>query len=653
MSQDKTIVFLCECGPIIKDLVDLDSLGERAGGLEDVAVVERYPTLCSADGKKWLTEKLQQNPGLRPVFAACSPREHVETLSEACVQAGVNPYLMGRANVREQCAWVTTDKAEATEKALHLVEAAVARALRNEPLSAPEIECGTSVLVVGTGVSGMTAALLIADSGRNVVLVEREPAVGGRVVLLAELYPDLDCAPCLLEPLMDRVLHHPNIEVLLQSQVEELLGYLGNYTARISVQPRHVDPDGCYGCRACSEVCPVDVADPINEGMSTRKAVHIPYAGALPNASVVDESSCLHFNGGTCEACVSACAFGAIDLSTTGETIERAVGGVVIATGSQLHTAGSLWDHPAVLTTYGFERILNPDGPTGGEVRLPDGTAPRTIAFVHCATAEGAAPAASCSRTCCLTLAKHAHEVAHKSPETRIVDIRFDGVLGGDQYRSMQLGEKRPATLEEVRLGAGDSVQVEPAEGGGVRIRYTAAGYETTIEADIAVMAAPHVGTPSAVEMERQMGVETDGRGFVISASSQLRSFCSRIDGIYVAGAAEGQKSVAEAAAQGAGAAGAVLSALVEGKTLVREAATAWVDPDKCGACGICVLTCPYKAITFDTETRRAIVNELLCHGCGTCAAACPSSAITAKHFTDDQIVAEIRALSRAGDRCG
>ncbi len=646
--EPQALVFVCECGPIIKDLVDLDALGERAAALPDVAAVARHATLCSTDGRAFVTQQLREHPGLRPVFAACSPREHAETLGSACEDAGVNRYLMGRANVREQCAWVTPDKAQATDKAAHLVEAAVARSLVNEELTAPQIDCATSVLVVGAGVAGMNAALLLADAGRKVTLVEREPAIGGRVVLLGELYPDMDCAPCLLEPLMDHVLHHDNIEVLLQSELEDLLGYLGNYTARVRVKPRHVDLNGCYGCRACSEVCPVQVPDPINAGMSTRKAVHIPYEGALPNASVVDETACLHFNGGDCELCVSACAFGAIDLGGESQVVERAVGGVLIATGSEIRVAGSVWDAPGVLATYEFERILNPDGPTGGEVRLPEGAAPATIALIHCATEDGCAPTAECSHTCCLSLAKAALEIGHKSPETRVVTFAWDRVLGGPHYLAASADPHRPATHELVALSAGDSLRVEATQTGGARIVFTRGGVTETFEADIAVLAAPQFGRASLEPSAHAAGVELDARGFVTTSNHRIRSFASRIEGVYVAGSAQRPKDVTEASSHGAAAAGAILSALVEGKRLVREAATAVVTTDLCGGCSLCILACPYKAITFDTESRIAVVNELLCHGCGTCVAACPSSAIHAKGFSDEQLHAESRALSHA-----
>ncbi len=603
----KAVVFLCECGPIIKDLVDLDTLGAQVSALSDVGAVERYATLCSAEGKKWLADKLREHDGMRPVFAACSPREHVETLAEACTAAGVNPYLAGRANVREQCAWVTNDSAAATRKAQHLVEAAIARALENAPLIAPEIECDTAVLVVGSGVAGMTAALLIADAGRNVTLVERDPSIGGVTVLLEELFPDLDCAPCLLEPMMDRVLHHPNIEVLLSSEVEELVGYLGNYTAQIRRTPRHVALDGCYGCGTCAGVCPVESPDPINGGLSSRTAIHIPYAGCLPHASVIDRSTCLRFTGGECEACATACPFGAIDLAEEPQLVQREFGGIVVATGSQILTTGELWTRPGILTTYEFERLLNTDGPTAGEIHLPDGPVPKSIALIHCAAADGTAPAETCSRTCCQTIAKFAHEIEKRAPGTVVAEFTWDRVLGGDKVRSMTLGKNRPANLTEVPLGPGDRLKVEPLASGGGRVLFSQGDQWRAFSAELVVLAAPHAGAAAGIEMADMMGLPLDDAGFAMPANRMLQSFASRTDGIFLAGAAQGQKNVAESSAQGAAAAGAILSALVPGKTLVREAATACVDEALCGGCSTCVLACPFGAVTFnrDDQARR------------------------------------------------
>lgn len=648
MSDSKpTMVFLCECGPIMGDLVDLDELGRLAAEMPGVAQVERYPTLCSTEGKAWLAERLRQNPDLVPVVAACSPREHAETFSAICEDAGRNAYLLSRANIREQVAWVTPDKAQATAKAAAMVAAATARAGRQQPLSAPEVECETRVLVVGAGVAGMTAAQLVADSGREVVLVEREPTIGGKVVLLSEIYPDMDCAPCLLEPLMDRVLHHPLIEVLTLAEVEEVLGYLGNFTAVVRKHPRHVDVGGCYGCRTCTEVCPVEVPDACNAGLSTRRAVYIPYPGALPNASVVDERNCLHFTDGSCNTCVGACPFGNIDLSGDDELAEYHVGAIVLATGSELSVRPkSAFELPGVLTTWEFERMLNPDGPTAGEIRLPDGRVPASIALVHCADELGAAPSSACSKTCCLALAKYTFEIAHRLPSADVVEFAWDRNLGGDHYRRLSASGDLPPTMKLVRMTPTGALRVEPTDNGAIHVVATMGDKVRTLDFDLVVMAPPHVGDTSATTLARRLGVDLDDSGYVLTANRRLRSASSRIEGIYVAGSAQGEKDVTEAVSQAAAAAGSLMSALVPGQTLVREAITARVEDTLCGGCRVCTLACPYKALTFDEAQRVAVVNELLCHGCGTCAAACPSSAITARHFTDEQLLAEIHALA-------
>jgi heterodisulfide reductase subunit A len=644
----QALVFLCDCGPIIRDLMDLDALKTDVKAMPGVAKVERHVTLCSAEGKAFLAEKMRENPDLLPVVAACTPREHAEDFAEACVDAGRNPYEMSRANIREQVAWVTPDRDEATAKAADMIAAAVARVGEQEPLEAPELDAETGVLVVGSGVAGMTAALLLADSGRDVTLVERDPAVGGKVVLLSEIYPDMDCAPCLLEPLMDQVLHHPKIEVMTSSEVDEVVGYLGNFTATVRKHARHVDADGCYGCiETCSGVCPVDTPDQFAAGMASRKAVFIPYAGALPNAAVVDEKSCLHFTSGECVACVGACPFGVISLDTEDELVERTVGAVILATGSQLQLEpGTAYDFPNVMTTWEFERVINPDGPTGGEIRLSDGSTPARVVFVHCATEKAEAPALSCSQTCCLAIAKQAVETAHKLPTADVLELAFDRQLGGPHYARIASDGDTPANLRTVRLEVGDSVSVESGTDGAVSVIARVGDRTRAGDFDLVVMAPPHVGDPSAVALAGGMSVDTDSSGYVLVSNKRLKAFSSRVDGIFVAGSAQGEKDVTSATSQAAAAAGAVLSALVPGKKLVRDATYAVVDDDVCGGCQVCILACPYKAITFDAERKIAVVNQLLCHSCGTCASACPSSAIAARSFTDEQILAEIDALT-------
>jgi heterodisulfide reductase subunit A-like polyferredoxin len=250
-------------------------------------------------------------------------------------------------------------------------------------------------------------------------------------------------------------------------------------------------------------------------------------------------------------------------------------------------------------------------------------------------------------------MAKFAHEIEKRAPGTVVAEFTWDRVLGGDKVRGMTLGKNRPANLPEVPLGPGDRLKVEPLPSGGGRVLFSQGDQWRAFSAELVVLAAPHAGAAAGIEMADMMGLQLDDAGFAMPANRMLQSFASRTDGIFLAGAAQGQKNVAESSAQGAAAAGAILSALVPGKTLVREAATACVDEALCGGCSTCVLACPFGAVTFNRTTKHAEINELLCRGCGTCAAACPSAAITAKHFTDAQLLAEIRALAHAGSVSG
>ena len=385
--------------------------------------------------------------------------------------------------------------------------------------------------------------------------------------------------------------------------------------------------------------------------MTERKAVHIPYAGALPNAAVVDERNCLHFTGGECVACVGACPFGVISLDGGDELVERTVGAVILATGSQLKLEpGTAYDLPNVMTTWEFERVINPDGPTGGEIRLRDGSVPKRIALVHCADACGAAPASSCSQTCCLALAKQALEAAHKLPDAEIVELAFDRQLGGPHYsHDAAVGDAPRQRARRAPRGR------RRRHGRARRERQRDRHRESREQRPRLVLASSTSSswlrrtsaTPTRSALAGRMGVDVDELGLRADRQQAAqtvreprrrhlrRGLGRRARRTSLPRVLRRQQPQARCSRR-----------LVPGKKLVREAATAVVDDTVCGGCQVCVLACPYKAISFDGERKVATVNELLCQGCGTCASACPSSAITARHFTDDQILAEIHALT-------
>ncbi|MBW2262027.1 MAG: CoB--CoM heterodisulfide reductase iron-sulfur subunit A family protein [Deltaproteobacteria bacterium] len=643
-SPPRVRVYLCECGPIIKDALDLDRLQESLAGLAGIEAVVRHSTLCSQEGRAWMQADLQASPGSRVVVAGCSPREHEATFMDVLRASGSNPYLLAMANVREQCTWVTEDRDEAGGKALALIRAAAARAAAQEPLEERDIECNPDVLVIGAGVAGLSAAHMLARADRRVVLVERTPAIGGRSALLGDIFPTLECASCVLEPLMDEVLHDDSVEVLTYSEVEQVLGYLGSFKVGIRKRARRVDPDGCYGCSSCHAACPVEVPSLFDEGLRTRKAIYIPYEGALPSVSLIDDEACLALTGRQCDACVTACPFGNIDLTAADEILEREVGAVIVATGAEAELLEGVSVPDRVVSSMVLERLISSAGPTSGEIRLPGMEALRSIALIQCVDENCTGPAASCSKICCMAFSKYVQQIHEKLPDCRIHQILWERCAGGKGYREFAARADRTEGLEQSWLERYDIIEVPVQEGDAVLVRYTYEGKPVEVSVDMAVVAPPLRGARGARDLAAMLRVDLDDQGFLVEENGHLASFRTRVKGVQTAGCARGAADIQESCAQGAAAAGDVLSALVPGRRIRVEARAAHVQKERCGGCRTCVLTCPYKAITYDEEGRSAFVNDVLCRGCGSCAAACPTAAISARHFSDNQIRVEILA---------
>lgn len=640
MSEPQARVYLCECGPILKGAMDLDALSERIAAEPAVSEVMRHATLCSPDGKEWLAEQMAKHPDERVVIAACSPREHGETFANAARAAGINPYLLGLASIREQAAWVTPDPAAALEKAQRLVLATLRRVVRQEPLEEKDIDCLTDVLVLGAGVAGLTAARLLAEAGRKVVLVETSPAVGGRAALLSDIYPGGECASCILEPMMDEVLHHENVELFTLSRLEELLGFLGNFTARIRQRARPVDPEACYGCHSCHEACPVSVDSVYDGGLSQHKAIHVPYTGSLPNVSVVDPTHCLHYQGQECDACVGACPFGTIDFSATETLYERRVGAVIVATGGDTELPERWRGVTGVIGAATLERLLSSAGPTGGEVHLPNHPPPRSIALLLDPGDATGAVTAEDTKLRTLTLNKAVTQLREKLPDATMHEIAF---IFGPHSAAPGL----PTSHAPRRLWLSPNDELGPVEEAGsqVRLRYTRRGQPERLDVDMLVVLPPLRGAGDNAPLGEVLGVLTSDQGFFETADPVLTPYRASLDGIFVAGCARAPMDVGETSAAAAAAAGGVLSALVPGRRLPLTPTSASVDGKRCGRCQSCVVACPYQAVQMDPDTGAARVNELLCRGCGACAAACPSGAMKAQHFTDEQLHAELGGL--------
>ncbi len=643
-------VFLCECGPNIKEALDLDEVAEFAGGIPNVYLTRSHRLLCSEEGKRIIRHEIETHGLTRVVIAACSPKEHEATFREVCRLAGLNPFLLQIANVREHCAWVLKDKGLATAQAKAIIRAAVERVIHNEAIETKEIECEPDVLVVGAGVAGMSAALTLAQKGRKVYLIEKAPCIGGKAVRYEKVFPDMECASCILDPMMDQVLHNEGIELFPMSQAIEVLGSYGNFVVKVLQRERFIDDKTCIGCGVCQEACPVETANEFNEGLDKRKAVYIPYPGCLPNVPIIDKGVCLRFQGKECNACKEACHFGSIDFEEVQKRHELRVGAVVLATGFDLFdvTRAPQYGYgriPDVYTSLEFESLLSSTGPTGGKILLRNGKAPRRITFVHCVGSRSIRFNEYCSGVCCLYSLKFASQSKEKLPETSITMLLADLCLPGKKSQAFFDKVSGVGGAEFAYTRKLDSVEVLE-EDGDILIKYIDTnGSARTIGTDMVVLAPAMEAARDAGEISEVFDIPRGEDGFFAEESVSLGPVSTVKEGIFIAGCAQGPKEIQGSVAQGQAAGGLILSRLLPGEKVLLEPAVSEIDEASCSGCRICLGLCCYRAITHDDVTDRVTVDELLCRGCGVCAAACPSGAIKAKTFSDNALSSEIRGL--------
>ncbi len=652
-----TAVYFCRCGGIVSDRIDPEAVG--AALAERPGIVYRVIDLaCSEQGQEEMVAELAALRPDRVVVAACSPREHEETFRGVLARAGLNPFLMQMVNVREHVAWVTPDPAEATAKAITALRAAVARVAHHEPLEKREVEISTAVLVIGGGPAGLKAALTLAEAGRKVTVVEKGPILGGMPVLIEEIFPRLECGPCILEPFIAEALHGPhaeNVTIRLMSDVTAVTGSFGNFNATIRTRPRYVDMDACIGCAECIAPCPASAPNPANCGLSDRKAMDFVFYGGLPNAPYLDMEACVRSRGEACTACRDACPIeGAVRLDDAVREETLTFGAVLVATGGGLgdvarlpHLGGGCL--PGVVTSLEFERLLAGTGPTGGEVQV-GGRAPASVAIVHCAGSLDPENTPYCSGVCCPAAFKYNLLLEHKLPEAAVTHYTRTVVLPGKaEHELYRKATARAATRLVPYAGPAD-IAVEAGEDGRpvVRRGSDAEAY------DLVILMPPIVPGRDTAKLAGVLGIARDALGFFEEGHGVTQSVQSKVRGIFVAGACQAPTDIAGAMLRGSAAAAGVLAALVPGRRLELEVVQAHVDEARCSGCTSCVGVCPYRALSMTAAAEdggsaraRATVDPVLCVGCGTCVAGCPANAITGRHFTNEQVMAELEGALR------
>lgn len=642
-------VFVCWCGTNIAETVDVDEVVKAVRELPGVVYARHYEYMCSDPGQELIKQAIKEKGLDGVVIAACSPTLHEVTFRRAVESVGMNPYQCEIANIREHCSWVHKDKRVATAKAIKIIKSMIEKVLLNEPLKPISVPITRRALVIGGGISGIQAALDIANGGYDVVLVERSPSIGGRMAQLSKTFPTLDCSQCILTPRMVEVRQHPRIKLLAYSEVEEVKGNVGGFKVKIKRKVASVNWDKCTGCGLCQQKCPVKVPSEFDRGLGVRKAIYTPFPQAVPNKPVIDRENCLYFKTGKCKICEKVCPTGAIDYEQTDTYVEEEVGAVVVATGYNLYPSKEIGEfgygkYKDVIDGLALERFISPTGPTGGEIQRPsDGKVPKEVVFIQCvASRETEKGVPYCSKICCMYTAKEAMLYKQKVPDGQAYVFYIDIRAGGkgydefvqraiEEYKVLYLRGKVSKVFQE-----GDKIMVWGAD--------TLTGEKVEIAADLVVLAPAIVPSEGAKDLAKKLRIASDEYGFLIEAHPKLRPVESSTLGFYLAGCAQAPCDIPEAIAQASGAASKVLD-LFSGKELLREPTIASVDEDLCGGCGFCVAACPFDALELDPERKTVKLTEALCEGCGACVASCPSGAIQLKNLRDKQVFKMIEAV--------
>jgi heterodisulfide reductase subunit A len=593
-AQRRIGVYLCSRGDGAWAPPDLKAIASYAIQLPGVRMVRVVPADAPLAPDALARELRRERVGTI-VVGGESPGFFKAAFARALAEAGGDPGEVRLASFREHGA--------AGGQALDRAKAVVACAVHGVPFGlAAEPATGpvsADTLVIGAGVAGIQASLEIADAGHKVHLVERRGTIGGHMAMFDKTFPTLDCAACILTPKMVAVGKHPNIDLMILSEVQDVSGGPGAYRVKVLRRATRVDASACVACNDCAQFCPVTVASEWDQGIATRKAIYIPFPQAVPNAYLVDPEACtwIQSGGKKCGACVKKCSKEAVHLDAKDEVVELTVGNIVVTTGYKAFDPERIGrygyrTHPNVLTALEFERLTNASGPTGGKIVLrtkklnkrtkaeewvfePDGPKPRSVAIIHCVGSRDRNHNRYCSRVCCMYSLKFAHLVKEKLPGAECHEYYIDMRAYGKGYEEF-LGRIEEEGVHVVR---GRSAEVVSRDGRlCVRGEDVVAGRLVENPVDMVLLAVglqPSEGTDA---LARMLGIARVEDGWFDEANYNTDPSSTERGGIFVAGVCQGPKDIPDTVAQASAVAGRVLRAIVSGRTPLGRAGVGLAD---------------------------------------------------------------------------
>ena len=650
-------VYTCYCGGNISECVGCERVREAVENFDNVVVSRTDMSMCSDAGQKMIEDDIREKGINRVVIGACSPSLHEETFRKTVARAGLNPYLYYHVCLREQDSWVHQGDPNSTDKAITLMHTGIAKARLMDPLEPIKLRAKKHSLVIGGGVAGLRSALDIARQGIKVTLIEKSPFVGGRMARLEKTFPTDMPARESLRGLIDKVVAHEDIEILTQAELTGMTGYLGDFHATITQKSRGVKA-GAEIKQSAFDVCPVEVADEFNYGLTKRKAIYKPYPECYPAEPAIDWDACT-----VCGECAKV--DDGIVLENKAETIELNIGAVVVATGFTPYEPREgeygYQQFPEVLTLPQMIRWMALRGE--GEPLSINGHPVRNIGLLHCVGSrhvpgvheplEDGKVNDYCSRYCCTATMHLAHDLRQHYPEANIYDFYEDIRTYGRGHEDLYLQASNDQ-VRFMRFHADDAPEVTAGDKDTpllVKVRdHLTNGIELEVPVDLLVLATGMMPNP-VDDLIKLLKINAGNDRFLLEVHPKLRPVETAVPGVVLAGTAQGPMNIQESVAAAEAAAAKVAILLSKGQVEL-EPFVAGINLEKCDASGVCVEVCPYEdAIAIETVefngemVSKAVVSPANCMGCGSCVSACPNQAIDLQGWTLGQYEAMLDAI--------
>jgi len=651
METGRIGVFICHCGTNIAGKISIEKLKEFSGQLPNVVIASDTTYTCSEVGQASIQETIKNYNLTHVVVAACTPSMHEKTFRTTIEKSGLNPYMLAIANIREMGTWVTKDNETSLEKAKKIVAAAVMRVIHHEPLVEDKLAVTPRVVVVGAGIAGIEASLQLANADKEVILVEREPSIGGQMARFDKTFPTLDCASCILTPKMVEVGQHPNITLMTYSEVEEFSGVPGQYQVKIRKKGKSIDEEICNGCGICEEKCPIKrIPNEFYMGLGNRKAIYRPFPQAVPQYPVIDRKNCTYYLKGKCRICETECPTKAIVFDQEDTIVEVEAGAIILATGFETFNPSEMpqyryGEYDNVFRAIEVETMLNASGPTNGEFLLrEDGKftdkSPSSVGIIHCVGSRDVNYNAYCSRVCCMYSLKYAHLIKERTNADIFqfyIDIRAFGKGYEEFYDRLQ--------KEGVVFIRGKPGKILHENGQLlVQVEDSLSQKALHVPVDAVILSSALVARSDAHQVASMFGIGCGAEDFFREKHPKLAPVDTQVDGIFLAGTCQGPKDIPDTVAQGAAAAAGALRLISRGHIAI-DPTIASIDEDACSNCKMCISICPYDAIVEDTEKKVAVLTASKCKGCGLCPSICPSGAIHHAFYSDEAILSEIKGI--------